>query len=265
MLVNSAHLQGLVIQATDGDVGEIKDFYFDDETWAIRYFVVETGGWLDGRQVLISPFSIDHVDWVAKRLQVDLTKKQVEKSPGVDTQQPVSRQYEAEYLGYYGYPYYWGGPNLWGAAFFPVGAEISTTASMEVVADQARKLSTDTHLRSAKDSADYSIAASDGEFGHLAGFVFGDRAWAIRYIEVATRNWLPGKKVLMSPDWIEKVSWPDSAVYVGLTKEKIQSAPDYDESLSLNREYESRIYKHYGRPPYWLREAELRSTFTPAA
>ena len=124
MLRNSAHLKGFTIRATDGELGTVDQFYFDDETWAIRYLVVETGGWLGGRQVLISPISVVHADWEAERLDVALTKKQVENSPNIDTHQPVSRQHEAEYYGYYGYPYYWGGPYLWGPAFYPAGLAI---------------------------------------------------------------------------------------------------------------------------------------------
>ena len=70
----------------------------------------------------------------------------------------------------------------------------------------------------------YHIEATDGEIGHVDGFVVDDEAWAIRYIEVATRNWWPGKKVLVSPAWIERVSWPDSKVYAGLSREAIKSA-----------------------------------------
>jgi len=113
MLTNATHLKGLVVRATDGELGSVEQFYFDDETWAIRYLIVEAGGWLGGRRVLISPFSVVYTDLLDKRLDVALTKKQVEHSPDIDTHQPVSRQHEAAYLGYYGYPYYWGGPYLW--------------------------------------------------------------------------------------------------------------------------------------------------------
>jgi len=110
MFVNSKHLQNFTIQATDGEIGSVEQFYFDDETWAIRYLVVKTGSWLDQRQVLISPFSIVRLNWEEKRLEVSLTKKQVEGSPDIDTQRPVFRQHEIAYLDYYGYPYYWSGP-----------------------------------------------------------------------------------------------------------------------------------------------------------
>ena len=262
MLINAAQLKGLVIGATDGELGTVEQFYFDDETWAIRYLTVDTGGWLGGRRVLISPISVVRTDWQAKRLDVALTKKQVENSPDIDTRQPVSRQHEATYLGYYGYPDYWGGPYLWGPAFYPAGLAIPTTASREAVADRIRRVSADSHLRGSEAVTGYHIEAADGEIGHVDGFVVDDEAWAIRYIEVATRNWWPGNKVLVSPAWIERVSWTDSKVYVGLSREAIKNGPEYAESTPITREYENRLHLHYGRPPYWLHDAERKSSFS---
>jgi hypothetical protein len=260
MLTNATHLKGLVIRATDGELGTVDQFYFDDETWAIRYLTVETGGWLGGRLVLISPFSVVRADLLDKRLDVALTKKQVEKSPDINTHLPISRQHEATYLGYYGYPYYWAGPYMWGPAFYPAGLASPPSASAETMADRIRKESTDSHLRSTEAVTGYDIEAADGEIGHVEGFVVDDEAWAIRYIEVATRNWWPGNKVLVSPAWVERVSWTDSKVFVGLSREAIKNAPEYADSTPITREYENRLHLHYGRPPYWLREAEHRST-----
>jgi hypothetical protein len=217
--------------------------------------MVDTGGWLDGRTVLISPISVIYTDWDEERLDVSLTKKQVENSPDINTHLPVSRQHEAQYFGYYGYPYYWGGPFLWGPEVYPSDRTYQTTAAIEAIADRIGRESTDSHLRSTEAVTGYYIGAADGEIGHVDGFVVDDRAWAIRYIEVATRNWWPGKKVLISPEWIERVSWADSKVYVGLTREAIKNGPKYDESIAITREYEEQLHSHYGRPPYWLHDA----------
>jgi hypothetical protein len=130
------------------------------------------------------------------------------------------------------------------------------------LAERIRKESSDSHLRSTEAVTGYRIEADNGEIGHVDGFVVDDEAWAIRYIEVATRNWLPGKKVLVSPAWIERVSWTNSKVYVGLSSEAIKAAPEYVESMPVTREYENRIYFHYGRPPYWLHEPERRSSYS---
>jgi hypothetical protein len=261
MLMNAKHLKGFTIGAVDGELGTVDDFYFDDETWAVRYLTVDTGGWLGGRPVLISPYSIIRTDWQAKRFDVELTKKQVENSPDINTHLPVSRQHETEYLGYYGYPYYWDGPYLWGPAFFPAGAGVPTTARTAAMVEKDRKESADTHLRSANAVKGYSIEASDGEIGHVDGFIVDDQMWSVRYFEAATRNWWPGKTVLFSPAWIDRVDWMKSEVRVGLTRDAIQTGPEYDESIAITREYENRLHSHYGQAPYWLKNSECEPQY----
>ena len=254
MLKSVAQLQGSTIRATDGEIGKVDQFYFDDETWAIRYLVVNTSSWLAGRLVLISPIALGQRGWESKRLDVALTKKQIEDSPPIDTHKPVSRQHEAVYLGYYGYPYYWGGPNLWGLTSYPAGLTVEREAVTKAEASQARagKESADSHLRSTNEVTGYHIEAADGVIGHVADFIVDDETWAIRYLEVDTRNWWPGKKVLVSPQWIENVSWPDSKVCLHLSRETIKNGPEYVESMPITREYENRLHSYYGQPPYWL-------------
>lgn len=254
MLRKTKELRGLVIRGSDGELGTVDQFYFDDETWAIRYLTVETGGWLGGKPVLLSPMSIEDIDWSDNRLDVSLSKKQIENSPSINTHLPVSRQHEAAYLGYYGYPYYWEGPNLWGPAFYPAGSVDPSGPSEEFLANRIRQESPDSHLRSTEAVIGFHIEAMDGEIGHVDEFVVDDQAWAIRYIEVATRNWWPGKKVLVSPAWIERVSWTNSKVYAQLSRAAMETAPEYVESAPIDREMENRLYFHYGRPPYWLPE-----------
>jgi hypothetical protein len=226
MLKNVTHLRDFALRALDGEIGKVDQFYFDDETWAIRYLVVNTGSWLSGRQVLISPFAVGQADWESKQLEVVLTKKQVEGSPDIDTHKPVSRQHEADHLGYYGYPFYWEG----------------------------RSKPADSHLRSTNVVTGYHIEANDGEIGHVEDFIIDTYTWAIRYIEVNTRNWWPGKKVLVSPHWIERVSWNDSKIYVDLSRETIKNGPEYVEPVT--REYEHRLHDHYKETAYWLQGTE---------
>ena len=262
MLVNASDIKGLTIRATDGDIGTVEELYFDDESWAVRYLTVETGGWLGGRRVLISPFAILRTDWDGRFLEVALTKQQVEDSPDIDTHLPVSRQHEAGYLGYYGYPNYWAGPFLWGPAATPVGFAVPQVAFADAMADRVDTASPDSHLRMTQEVTSYHIEATDGEIGHVDTFIVDDQIWAIRYVEIATRNWWPGKKVLLSPTWIEKVSWDHSMVKVALSREAIQTAPEYDEDIPISREYENKLYLHYGQPPYWLNETQEPANFT---
>ncbi len=256
MLTNTADLKGFIIRAQDGELGTVDECYFDDDTWAIRYLTVETGDWLAGRPVLISPISVIHTDVQARRLDVALTMKQVENSPDINTHQPVSRQHEVVYLSYYGYPYYWDGPHMWGEAFSPSALGIPPAASTGAMAGRIRTASADSHLHSTAAVKGYHIEASDGEIGHVDGFIIDDKAWAIRYIEVATQNWWPGKKVLVSPAWIERISWQEEKVWVGLFRETIQSGPEYVASRPISRDYEHRLHAHYGRPPYWVHATE---------
>lgn len=263
MLRSVNDLKGFEIVATDGEIGDVEQFYFDDERWALRYIVVNTGSWLSGRQVLISPFSVMHVDRENKKLQVTLTKSQVEKSPSIDTHKPVSRQMEAAHADYYGYSYYWGSPLLWGTGEYPVTA-IQQPASMAAAAGagtKGRQTSTlatpvqvnlkDVHLRSVQEVASYHIAATDGEIGHVEDFIVEDDSWAIRYLAIDTRNWLPGKKVMISPQWISSIDWAQAKVHVNLSCEGIKDSPEYDHSKLISREYETELYQHYRQPGYW--------------
>ncbi len=248
MLNKLGSLKGYKLNALDGELGEVDEFYFDDQHWTIRYLVADTGTWLTGKQVLISPYAISSVIHHGKILSIDLTKKQIQKSPALDAHLPVSGQFEESYYGYYGWPMYWDGPYMWGS--YP-----------QLVRDRAKWTSPGTrvkswerHLRSSREVAGYNIEALDGEVGHVEDFVVDDETWAIRYLIVATKNWRPGKKVLVSPQWIERVSWSESKVFINLSRETIKQSPEYSEEALLSRDYETSLYSHYNRKSYWIDE-----------
>jgi uncharacterized protein YrrD len=254
-------LHDFTVGATDGNIGEVKEVYFDDQRWAIRYMVVETGGWLSGRKVLISPISVRGAAWGDRVLNVDLSQQQVRESPSIDTDKPVSRQHEIDYYNYYGYPNYWEGANLWGLGLYPmpwVGASgdprvpSSHTPGDRVGPEIQQRLdgdraSADSHLRSSKEVIGYEIMATDGPIGTVENFLFDDGSWAIRYVVVDTRKWLPGKHVLLAPEWIDSVSWPEHEVYVNVTRQAVETSPEYDSSHPLSREHERALYEHHGR------------------
>jgi hypothetical protein len=259
MLYNAGVLEGFILSAPDGEIGRVEDFYFDDDAWVIRYLVVNTGTWLSGREVLISPSSLGKVDWNGRRIGVRLSKNRVENSPDIDTHKPISRQHETDLHDYYGYPYYWGGRFLWGPVAYPGGfahpsrevAEETPLKRRSLNALREKQRTEDQHLRSTRVVSDYSIEALDGEIGHVEDFILDDESWAIRYIVVDTRNWWPGKKVLVSPQWISGVSWNETKARVDLPRELIKQAPEYDKHIAITRDYENRVYRHYNRPGYW--------------
>ncbi|MDE1164420.1 MAG: PRC-barrel domain-containing protein [Pseudomonas sp.] len=241
MLRSMHDLAHYTLGATDGDIGEVKDFYFDDATWVIRYLVVETGTWLASRKVLIAPASIQHCDWQTQRLTLNITREQVKASPDIDTDKPVSRQHEMDYLGYYGYPFYWGTGGLWDAAR----------------PEPALEPKDDVRLRSGKEVTGYHIQAKDGEIGHVHGLLVNEESWAVQYLVVNTSNWWVGHKVLIAPEWIDDISWQEQKVFLDLDRDSVKNSPAYDDTLPLSREHETVLYTHYRRTVYWSVETRV--------
>ena len=202
MLNKAKTLTGYKLNSRDGEIGKVKEFYFDDKYWTVRYLVADTGDWLTGRQVLISPYALGFVNKGEQTIVVDLTKKQIEDSPSLNTDKPVSRQFEESYYGYYRWPMYWTGPYLWG-----YDPHLERVREKWRQSAEREKAAWDPHLRSTHDVDGHHIQAADGEVGHVEDFIIDDETWAIRYLIVDTQNWWPGKKVLISPKWIEHVSW----------------------------------------------------------
>jgi uncharacterized protein YrrD len=253
MLRNVKDLQGYAIRATDGLIGKVDDFYFDDEAWTVRYLVVDTGDWLSGRKVLISPIAFGHTDWLARTFSVSLTQEQVRNSPDIDTRKPVSRQHEANYLEYYGYPDYWSGAGLWGMGSYPgsLTAQDRIEAELKAHGTRATQPPDDCHLRSSRAITGYHIHASDGDIGHVTDLLVDDHSWAIRYLIANTSNWWGGHHVLIAPAWIAGVSWAAAHVSVGVSREVVKHAPPYDADAELDRQQEEAIFEHYGHPGYW--------------
>jgi len=245
MLRSVDSLIGYRLLAIDGDLGKIRDLYFDDRAWGVRYFMVDTGGWLTGRRVLISPVDADAPDRITATLPVRLSKKQVEGSPAATEDRPVSRQFEAELSSYYGWPPYWS-PSPAG-----VPAQTGVPAMDQAIKKAKEDEDNDPHLRSAREVVGYHIQAVDDEAGHVEDMVVDIGSWSVRYVVVDTRNWLPGRKVLVAPNWIDSVSWKDRKVRVDLTREEIKGSPEFNPEEPVNRQYETRLYDYYGRPAYW--------------
>ena len=247
MLRLANKLTSYKLGAVDGEIGKCKDFYVDDQSWIVRYLVADTGNWLPGRQVLISPYALEAAHEDAMVIPVRLTRQQIEDSPSLDTHKPVSRQYELQYYPYFGWPAYWGGSDVWGNAAYPV-PPIGAWTEQPVAVDRKDE---DPHLRSVGDVSGYAIEGDDGEIGHVKDFVIDDETWNVRYLVVDTQNWWPGKKVLISTMWISSVSWPDSKVVLQMTRESISQSPEYSEDLLISRDYETHLHGHYNRQGYW--------------
>ncbi|HMQ35259.1 MAG TPA: PRC-barrel domain-containing protein [Chloroflexaceae bacterium] len=256
MLRSGDKIRGLAIGATDGEIGKVDQFLFDDERWGIRYMVVNTAGWLLKELVLLSPRSIAGVDWDGGRVEVSLTRQQVEDAPPISADAPVSRQMESELATYYGYQPYWYGPGLWGGGAYPFGAGLGAgyPAAMMAAAEGERPPAEaeqgDQHLRSTREVQGYAIRALDGEIGEVRDFLMDDETWAIRYLVIDTGGWWSGKQVLIAPLWATAVNWTDRVVELDLTRDQIKSGPAYDPER-LNRDEEQRLHEHHRRTGYW--------------
>lgn len=243
MLRSSDELRRMAIEATDGHIGHIDEFYFDDDTWTIRYLVVRTGSWLSGRHVLLTPAVVTGADWTSHRLSVSLTMAQVRGSPDVSADRPVSRLQELEYLKYYDQPPYW----MLGAEVG--GSAIAIDAAMRAAAAEAEATGAGppTHLRSSREVLGYHIEASDGSIGHLRAYLIDDDSWRVRYLVVDTSPWWFGKDVVISPQWVSKVSWGGRCLHVDQTRDAIRESPACSPRAPMTKAFAASLDEHFRR------------------
>ncbi|MFW5775112.1 MAG: PRC-barrel domain-containing protein [Chitinivibrionales bacterium] len=251
------NMQGMtVFDSAEKDVGSVTDLFFDDNHWIIRYVVADVGGWLRGREVLLATSSVKQMQ--DQIFSMNISREQIEKSPPVDTNKPVSRQQEHQLHDHYRWPHYWDYQTF--DNVYPIPARPIPAAppqgymgehQKEVEKDMQHNY--DTHLRSCREVAGYRIHTQNGEIGHIHDFLVDTQNWRIRYLVVKTANLLPGKKTLLSPDWIDGISWASKEVLVNVTRDSIRDAPDWHYTQGLTQEYERNLYAHYDKPGYWQR------------
>jgi sporulation protein YlmC with PRC-barrel domain len=246
MFQHAKELIGFEIAAADGDLGRVDDLYFDDERWTVRYLVVNTGSWMTGRLVLVSPIAVERIDRERGAVVVTLARAEVERSPSFDTHRPVSRQYELAYAAYYGYPTYWTGPGLWGTAALPAGVAGLTRLERQAAQQAPIASGEDAHLRSVREVTGYAIHATDGELGHVMDLIIHAESWGIRLLIVDTSNWWVGKKVLISPAWIREIRWAERAVHVDVTRKAVRGSPEWDKRAPIDEQFEEKLAAHYG-------------------
>lgn len=221
-------------------LGTLADLLVDSFTWDVRYLVIDTGHWLAGRQVLIAPKIIGPIDWNEQdhSVHLPLTSQQIEQSPAIDSGQFVTRQQERDLADYFGWTGYWSDQ----PQRDPAQATIHPEETFGAEAD----------LRSTREVIGYFIEATDGELGHIDDLLLDLQTWIIRYLIVKTRNWLPGRHVLLSPAWIEAIHWERRHARVNLSRAQIEASPEYDPQQPIDRPYETALHDSYDRPKYWL-------------
>jgi hypothetical protein len=257
MLRNASGINGYAIAASDGELGTVSDFLFDDANWLVRWLVVDTGKWLSGRKVLLPTSVLGHLDPKRREFSVRLTMQQVKDSPDIDAEQSVSRQMETNVYDYYGWSPYWGtGFNMGGFGYLPGGNSYLTGSMAASAASEAgvlaeenpppRRNDGDPHLRSIEAITGYHIRARDGEIGHVEDFLIEDADWSIHYLVVDTKNWWPGKKVLISPRSVGEIDWTDKLVNLDVDRQRVKDSPAYDASTTVDRAYDETFLTYYG-------------------
>lgn len=245
MLRNIGDVRGRPVEAADGDIGEIRGFFFDDRSWVVRYIIIEAGSWLNRREVVISPTAFKNPLWHAKTFPVALRKHQIESSPEIDPAKPITRPEELQIVQHYGWPAYWESDSLYKRLVTVAGAALGTAVAEKHSAVHA--------LRSTEQLFGTLLKATDGDVGKIADLVIDDVSWEIHYIVVDTGTWLAGKKVLIAPEWIEHADWEPPRLSVGMSQKVIRESPAYDPAYPITRIYESRLYDYYEVPKYWRR------------
>ena len=240
MLRSARSLRDYHVQATDGNIGRVKDFLFDSQEWVARYIVVDTSEWRPGRTVLLTPDVVGSPSVEGRVLPVSLTSEQVHNSPEIDTDKPVSRPQEAALFEHYGWPPYWSG-----------GHRMLREPAAETDEEVDLATGAAAHLRSMRQVDGYAIRALDGAGGRVEDFIIEDENWTIRDLVVDTRNWLHGKHVLIAPEWVAGIEAQDKTVALELSQEEVKESPPYDPNQPVNRQYEVHLYDYYGRAKYW--------------
>jgi sporulation protein YlmC with PRC-barrel domain len=253
MLQVISALEGFAIEATDGRIGTVVDFLFDDASWKVRWLVVDCGSWLKGRKVLIHPSAVSYASLEDEQFEVRLTKAQVEDGPALLEHQPVSLQMESRSYDYYGWDPQWRAPYLGGVT----GAMASPIMTLPYLGLQLRdeprthvasSEECDPHLRSIVEVNGYHIHAIDGEIGHVQDFMLDNEDWRLHYFIVDTSNWWFGKRVLIASQAVARVDWPDRQVQLDVSREKVKLSPPWDPLVAFNEIYRTHLHKHYGWP-----------------
>ncbi|TDQ42178.1 PRC-barrel domain-containing protein [Aureibacillus halotolerans] len=281
MLYQAKDLESYKLGAVDGEVGKVKDFYFDDQSFVVRYVVADTRTWFFGGKVLLSPKSFERLDPQEQLIHVNLTKDQIKDSPKPEEHEPINRQYEKELSDFHGWGYYWlGSGNMAGGGYNSSGTSVPGSVAPlppipEELGNEANKNRAGTqddiregheekeleeHLRhddSALQSVDdikgYDVHAKEGEIGKIRDVVIEGETQKIRYLVIDTGSTFNRQTILLSPEWVKDISWIDRTVTVPLEHDLLQNAPVFEHDQAITRDYEERLFTHYNRPHYWTK------------
>lgn len=227
--INLNALRDVPIATTDGVIGRVDDFLFDDLTWQIRYVVAELDDASERQRVLLSPAAVK--SRAADRLTLNVTRQRVAESPPVDWDKPISRHYESALFDYYRWQPYWRPPVMPGDVGSAMMVPPLTRMQQKEAAAESTEAEVDPHLRSFSEVCGYTIDATDGAVGHLDDLIVLDNDWRIHFLVVKTGIWFFGKSVVVPPAWIETIDWVTQHIRAQLSQDTVREAPEVDTLL----------------------------------
>lgn len=258
MLATTHELRGFKVFSEDEEIGEVEDYYFDRKYWVNRYLVVDTGNWLVERDILISPEAVEEIDYGEQLIKLNISAEEIENSPPVEKEDKLMRTHERDLADYFNWTNYWRAaePTNTGISGLVPNNLIRKITIEENIKDREKEnkkipAEEETNLRSVNELINFKIHASDGFIGHVDKFIIDDNNWLIRYLLVDTKDLLPGKKVVLAPEWINNIDWVGEEVEFKLTVEEIENAPEYDAEMPISELYETKLYEHYDKEKYW--------------
>ncbi|MFP4377388.1 MAG: PRC-barrel domain-containing protein [Spirochaetales bacterium] len=251
MLFRLENIEGAKVHATDGSIGKVRTFLFDDEKWVVRYVVTKHGFWVFGNDVLISPLSVDGTVDEGQAIRVKLTKDQIKNAPTADHRKPISRRKEEEFYRYHQLPIYWGGAGLWGTAMTPMEAGTVTYKPSAYMDEESSVENEDYHIRSTQEVIGYDVQAAGEKVGKVGGFVIEGSNWAVRYIRIEAKDTIGGGNLYVSPHWVDDISWIEADLKLDIGADRLMDVPVVGTTGSISREEEEKLHDFFQQPRYW--------------
>ncbi|GGD02692.1 hypothetical protein GCM10007216_36830 [Thalassobacillus devorans] len=260
MLYFASTLKNYNIQANDGELGKVKDLYFDDKKWTVRYLVADTRKWLPGKKVVVSPSGVKAVDTGEEVVHVENNKEDIRHNATLEEKQDFSYEKEMELSDTFGWKQYWAGEFLWGGYLTPMDPVEEPARAAEPQTTQEPPINDNVHDRKDKLRSSESIKGEfkhgvvhgeNGKIGYIKDLMIDEGTWRIRYLLVDTSEWSTNERVLLSPDWLQSVDWLTNDFYIDLKLETIEDGPNYEKDQTVTKEFEEMIYRKYRKEPYW--------------
>ncbi len=250
MLRTAKAFKKLIVRASDGAVGCLRDIHFEDTEWEVAQLEVEMVGETDRGTIFISTGAVVSPGSGRDEIAFDLSTQHGRASTPIPTDGTQDNGFDSIYR--------W---SPYGSASAPRDPDATAPGPSagklsDIIPFAAEKVqrtcdtrqpdrSSEPRLRSLRELAGYRIEALDGDIGHIGDLVIDDQRWAIPFVVIDTRNWWPGTHVMVPSGEILGMSRADRIVFVSLSRQVIQGSPEFDPAIAISAEYRSRLDAYY--------------------